>query len=208
MQSETKRVEAFSDAVFAIAITLLILEIKVPTQEQGHLADQLLRQWPSYLAFITSFAYIGIMWINHHRMFTNIGKCTDTLLALNLLLLLGVTVVPFPTAVVAEHLHGADRRPAAILYNATFVFIALAFNFLWRYAVAHRLLEERTGSAVKNISRQCLVAPFLYLGCVALAWFNVHGSLFVNLALTLLYAMPPRMVREQSPASRESRPAA
>ena len=205
MQSETTRIEAFSDAVFAIAITLLILEIKVPTQEQGGLADQLRRQWPSYLAFITSFAYIGIMWINHHRMFTHIRKCSDTLLALNLLLLLGVTVVPFPTAVVAEHLHGPDRRTAAILYNATFVFIAVAFNLLWRYAVARRLLDESVQASAANISRQYMVGPVWYLGCVVLAWFNVHGSLLANLSLSIFFALPAHMVqRRMFPAGQGS----
>ena len=208
MQSETRRAEGFSDAVFAIAITLLILEIKVPSQGQDNLMDLLLRQWPSYLAFITSFAYIGIMWINHHRMFSHITKCTDALLGLNLLLLLGVTTVPFPTAVLAEHLHGLDRRTAAILYNATFVLIAMAFNVLWRYAVSRSLLEEDIRASAKKVSRQIMVAPVLYLGCVVLAWFNVHGSLFVNLALTLYRAFPPHLVRERIPSSRDSRPAA
>jgi TMEM175 potassium channel family protein len=197
MQSETGRVETFSDAVFAIAITLLILEIKVPTQEQGSLADQLRRQWPSYLAFITSFVYIGIMWINHHRMFSHIRKCNDILLALNLLLLLGVTVVPFPTAVLAEHLSGPDRRTGAILYNATFVLIAVAFNVLWRYAVNHRLLDENVQASAANISRQYLVGPVLYSGCLVLSWFNVHGSLFVNLALSVFFALPARMVQRR-----------
>jgi TMEM175 potassium channel family protein len=197
MQSETGRVETFSDAVFAIAITLLILEIKVPTQEQGSLADQLRRQWPSYLAFITSFVYIGIMWINHHRMFSHIRKCNDILLALNLLLLLGVTVVPFPTAVLAEHLSGPDRRTGAILYNATFVLIAVAFNVLWRYAVNHRLLDENVQASAANISRQYLVGPVLYTGCLVLSWFNVHGSLFVNLALSVFFALPARMVQQR-----------
>jgi TMEM175 potassium channel family protein len=197
MQSETGRVETFSDAVFAIAITLLILEIKVPTQEQGGLADQLRRQWPSYLAFITSFAYIGIMWINHHRMFSHIRKCNDILLALNLLLLLGVTVVPFPTAVLAEHLSGPDRRTGAILYNSTFVFIAIAFNLLWRYAVARRLLDENVQASAAHISRQYLVGPVMYTGCLVLSWFNVHGSLFVNLALSVFFALPARMVQRR-----------
>ena len=207
MQSETRRVEAFSDAVFAIAITLLILEIKVPTQEQGSLVDQLRRQWPSYLAFITSFAYIGIMWINHHRMFTHIRKCNDILLALNLLLLLGVTVVPFPTAVVAEHLHGPDRRSAAILYNATFVLIAVAFNLLWRYAVARRLLDETVRASVTQISRQVLVAPVMYTACLVLSLFNVHGSLFANLALSVFFALPPQWMRERSSSPSNSGPA-
>src|SRR5260370_18656673 len=90
METETNRVEAFSDGMFAIAITLLILEIKVPAAGQGNLAAALLRQWPSYLAFFLSFAFIGIMWMNHHRMFTHIRRSADTLLVLNLLLLLSV----------------------------------------------------------------------------------------------------------------------
>src|SRR5215470_20063356 len=99
MQTETNRVEAFSDGMFAIAITLLILELKVPTPAAGRLTAALLRQWPSYLAFLLSFAFIGIMWMNHHRMFTHIRRSNYTLLVLNLLLLLGITAVPFPTAV-------------------------------------------------------------------------------------------------------------
>jgi TMEM175 potassium channel family protein len=101
MQTETNRIEAFSDGMFAIAITLLILEIKVPASGAGGLAKALGQQWPSYLAFLLSFFYIGVMWMNHHRMFTHIRRSNDTLLVLNLLLLLGVTTVPFPTAVLA-----------------------------------------------------------------------------------------------------------
>jgi len=101
--AETSRIEAFSDGVFAIAITLLILEIKVPPPGSGELSLALARQWPSYLSFLMSFAFIGIMWINHHRLFTHIARSDDVLLILNLLLLLGVIVVPFPTAVLATH---------------------------------------------------------------------------------------------------------
>ena len=80
MTAETSRVEAFSDGVFAIAITLLILEIKVPPAGSGALPRDLLRQWPSYFSFLISFAFIGIMWINHHRLFTHIARCDDALL--------------------------------------------------------------------------------------------------------------------------------
>src|SRR5262249_11394162 len=113
MQSETARIEAFSDGVFAIAITLLILEIKIPQPAQGDLVVALLRQWPSYMAFFLSFAYIGIMWINHHRMFTLIKRSDDVLIILNLLLLFGVTAVPFPTAGLAPPFGGAPEAPAA-----------------------------------------------------------------------------------------------
>src|SRR5512132_2117231 len=101
-EKETGRIEAFSDGVFAIAITLLVLDLKVPRDldEGVSLAQALLRQWPSYLAFIASFATIGVMWINHHKLFTLIKRSDDVLLILNVILLLGVTLTPFPTALV------------------------------------------------------------------------------------------------------------
>ncbi|HEY5030370.1 MAG TPA: TMEM175 family protein [Candidatus Angelobacter sp.] len=203
MQTETSRIEAFSDGVFAIAITLLILEIKVPHRDQGSLAAGLLHQWPSYLAFLLSFAYIGIMWINHHRMFTHIKRSNDVLLILNLLLLLGVTAVPFPTAVLAEHLGGPDQRTAALIYNATFVVIALAFNLLWRYAVSRRLLHEHpVRGLAANISSQYAVGPFLYLACFVIAWFNVRASVIANTALALFFVLPPSLMKRGTSAAR------
>ena len=103
MASETARVEAFSDGVFAIAITLLILDVHVPAPGLGPLRTALARQWPTYIAFLISFAFIGIMWVNHHRLFNHIRRSDNTLMFLNLLLLLGVCVVPFPTALLAAH---------------------------------------------------------------------------------------------------------
>src|SRR3954468_6873094 len=117
--SETNRIEAFNDGVFAIAITLLILEIRVPEQGDTRLAPALLNLWPSYLAFATSFFEIGVMWINHHRLFTMIRRTDQRLLIFNLLLLLGITFVPFPTALIARHLGADDAWAAALLYNAT-----------------------------------------------------------------------------------------
>ena len=198
MQSETARIEAFSDGVFAIAITLLILEIKVPPVGQDHLAAALLRQWPSYLAFLISFIYIGVMWINHHRMFTHIKKSDDVLLVLNLLLLLGVSVVPFPTAVLAQYLGGADQRTAAVFYNATFIVIALFFNALWRYAIARRLLDRSVNAVyAESISRQYAVGPIVYLICLGLAWINVRASISLNVALALFFALPASLVRKR-----------
>ena len=103
--TETARIEAFSDGVFAIAITLLVLDLKVPRglAEGRTLADALLAQWPAYLAFASSFMTILIMWVNHHRIFTLVGQSDERLLFYNGLLLMGVTVVPFPTSLVAEY---------------------------------------------------------------------------------------------------------
>jgi uncharacterized membrane protein len=194
VQTETARIEAFSDGVFAIAITLLILEIKVPSPEQGRLSTALLRQWPSYLAFLLSFAYIGIMWMNHHRMFSHIRRSNDTLLLLNLLLLLGVTIVPFPTAVLAANLGTDDQKTAAIFYNGVYVVIAIFFNVLWRYAVARRLLDESALASAVMISRQYAIGPFIYLTCLVLAWVDVRVSVMVNVALAIYFALPPRMM--------------
>jgi uncharacterized membrane protein len=194
LNSETSRVEAFSDGVFAIAITLLILEIKIPKPSDGALGNQLLRQWPSYFAFLISFAFIGVMWINHHRLFTHIKRCNNTLMILNLLLLLGVTIVPFPTAVLASHIGFPDQRTAALLYNGVYVFIAIIFNLLWRYAVSrnhHLLGKEVDKENVGRISKQYAFGPLLYLFCAALAWISVPASLGANVLLATFFALPP-----------------
>ena len=199
METETTRVEAFSDGMFAIAITLLILEVKVPSPGQGHLADALLRQWPSYLAFFLSFAYIGIMWMNHHRMFNHIERSNDTLLLLNLLLLLGVTAVPFPTAVLAAHLGTPEQRTAALFYNGVFIVIAIFFNLTWRYAVSRRLVDESMLASAATISRQYAFGPLMYALCFIVAWFDVRASIALSVAMAIFFALPPRLMRKSSP---------
>src|SRR5436309_8930975 len=136
----TQRVEAFSDGVFAIAVTLLILDVRVPRglPETTRLIDALLANWPSYVAFLTSFATIGIMWLNHHRLFSLMHRVDHLLLVLNGVLLLGVTITPFPTALVADQWGHPGARLAAGVYSGIFVLIAIAFNALWRYASSER----------------------------------------------------------------------
>jgi uncharacterized membrane protein len=198
METETNRIEAFSDGMFAIAITLLILEIKVPSSDPGGLTKALLRQWPSYFAFLLSFVYIGVMWMNHHRMFAHIRRSNDTLLILNLLLLLGVTAVPFPTAVLAANLGTPDQRTASLFYNGVFVVIAVFFNVLWRYAVSHQLLDKSLESSAAMISRQYAVGPWMYMLCMVLAFVDVRASLALNVALAIYWALPPHLVRRGS----------
>jgi uncharacterized membrane protein len=198
METETTRVEAFSDGMFAIAITLLILEMKVPSPGQGQLAAALVRQWPSYLAFFLSFAFIGIMWMNHHRMFTHIQRSNDTLLVLNLLLLLGVTAVPFPTAVLATYLGTTQQRTAALFYNGVFVVIAFFFNLTWRYAVSRRLLDESMLMSAATISRQYAFGPLMYILCFIVAWFDVRVSIALSVALAIFYALPPGLIRKST----------
>ena len=197
MKSETARLEFFSDAVFAIAITLLILDVKIPPREE-QVIPALLHEWPSSAAFLVSFASIGAMWVNHHRLFLLIRKADDTLLVLNLLVLLGVTVVPFSTGLLAEHMRGPDQRIAALLYNGTFLYTALAFGVLWRYASTHELLGEDATVPVYfyHLSRR-RVGPILYLICVIIAWFDARASFIANAATALFFALVPTVMGDR-----------
>ncbi len=203
---ETARIEAFSDGVFAIAITLLVLDMKVPRAlDDGRtLASALGAMWPTYLAFVTSFSTILIMWINHHRMFTLIGRADDRLMFYNGLLLLGVTIVPFPTALVAEYLRHDGQKTAAALYNGTFIFIAICFNLLWRTAaVGDRLLYAHASrQAVQRIFDAYRYGPLWYVIAFILAFVSVTASLVVNLALAIFFARPnaagPRLKPDRS----------
>jgi uncharacterized membrane protein len=193
---ETGRIEAFSDGVFAIAITLLVLEIRVPRElpEGTGLAAALADQWPSYFALLTSFATIGIMWINHHRLFTLIKRSDQGLLVLNALLLLGVTVVPFPTALIAEYIKRPDAPVAALVYSGTYVFIAIAFDALWWYASYRgRLLGARANrDMVRSITRRYMFGPLYYLASCGLALVSAPASLALNLLLAVFWALPYR----------------
>jgi uncharacterized membrane protein len=138
------------------------------------------------------------MWINHHRLFTHIKRSDNKLLFLNLLLLLGVTAVPFPTAVLAQHLGSSNQRVAAILYHGTYFAIAIFFNILWSYARRHLLGKDAEASAADKISAQYAFGPVLYLVCIALTWVNVPVSLLLNILLAVFFALPPhRAVRER-----------
>lgn len=190
--NETARVEAFSDGVFAIAITLLILEIKVPHAETAEtLRSQLQHLWPSYLAYLASFATIGVMWLNHHRLFTLIKKCDDGLIAFNLLLLLGVTWIPFPTALLAEHLHSAGQRVAGVVYAGSFFALAIVFNVMWRYAVKARVVLDHLD--VAGITRQYSAGPILYAILIAVAYGSAVACLVLSALIAIYFALPPRL---------------
>jgi len=192
--NETGRIEAFSDGVFAIAITLLILEIQVPPQTpHGSLRTALVNLWPSYLAFLASFMTIGVMWLNHHRLFTLINKKDDGLIAFNLLLLLGVTWLPFPTALLAEHLLGAhaDQQIAALVYSGSFLALAIVFNVMWRYAVRVRIVNDDAN--VAGITRQYSLGPILYGALVGVALLDAEWCLVLSALIALYFALPPSL---------------
>ncbi len=199
-EKETGRIEAFSDGVLAIAITLLALELKVPTSSNSpdfSLVQELLKQWPNDLAFLVSFLFILVIWINHHRLFTAIRRSDNTLLILNGLLLMSITLIPFATQLVAAFIESPDAKVAGMVYNGLFFMISIFFNGLWHYAsYKNRLLSNKTDpKLVAFISRQYAVGPIAYLVALLIASINVPASLLLNLLLAVFFAIPNRASR-------------
>ena len=191
---DTQRLEAFSDGVFAIAITLLVLEIAVPeVAETDSLSRALSHEWPSFLGFGLSFITIGIMWMNHHGMFKEIGRVDHTLVALNLILLLCISFIPFPTGVLAEYLDGEEHRLAAtLLYSGVFTVTAIVFNALWLYASVNRhLIDDHISDArVSSRTRRYLAGPVLYALTLPLAFISPWLSLALHGVLAVLFLLP------------------
>ena len=194
MEKETSRLEAFSDGVFAIAITLLILDIKVPRElpEGVSLWQALLRQWPSLIAFLTSFFTILIMWINHHRVFSQIKRVDDRFLLINGCLLLVVTFIPFPTSLVAEYITSGEQQTAVAIYCGTNLVMALIFNALWQYGLkGERLLGHQSDPVViKFISKGYAVGPGAYLGAFLLSFVSAYAAFGVCIVLAVFFAWP------------------
>jgi uncharacterized membrane protein len=195
IEKETNRMEAFSDGVFAIAITLLVLDLKVPPPQEAAsavaLAGALFRQWPSYLSFLTSFATILIMWVNHHGIFKLVHKSDTLFLFANGFLLLLVTIVPFPTAVVAEYLTTPAAPSACALYAGVFVVINVAYNLLWWSAAHHhRLLKPTVSpSQVNRFTHHYLLGFPLYLIATVLAFWNAYVSIGICFCLWIFWAL-------------------
>lgn len=194
-EKETGRIEAFSDGIFGIAITLLVLNIKVPSaadiRANTTLLRALLAQWPAYLSYLTSYMTILIMWMNHHKLFRHIHRSDHLFLLFNGLLLMSVTIVPFPTAVLAEHINTAEGRTAAVMYSGTFFMIAILFYALWHYAShGQRLLARSHTENVAAISRQYRFGPLLYLIAFLLAFASAWASVSTCVALALFFALP------------------
>jgi uncharacterized membrane protein len=169
------RVETFSDAVMAIAITLLVLQLDAESGNGG-LADRLAHQWPLYASYLLSFVNIGTVWLNHHSIFSRLRGVDHGLVLLNLLLLLVVSALPFPTKVLGEALQRADvadQRTAALLYAGTFLFAATVFCALWLWASRGRRLihHEMCDQAVRlRTGRMVIAIPLFLIPCVVAIW--------------------------------------
>ncbi|HEY1292643.1 MAG TPA: TMEM175 family protein [Chloroflexota bacterium] len=189
----TSRLEAFSDGVFAIAATLLVLELHVPPVGSGPLFALLLEQWPSYAGYVVSFLTIGIIWVNHHAMFAVVRRVDRPLLFLNLLLLMVIAVIPFPTAVVGQWITDPEDAPvAAALMGIVFLVMGLAFGAIWLYAVGHHelALEGIQPALARSAIPRFTIGNLVYLVGIGLAFVSPLLSLLLYALVAVYYVFP------------------
>ncbi len=193
MEKETTRVEAFSDGVFAIALTLLILEIKVPDlssfSSNEKLFSALTALWPSYFAFILSFSAVLIMWINHHGFFKYIRKIDPAFLFANGFLLLMVTFINFPTAVLARYIDTPAFNIASAFYCGSMVLISVAYNVLWFSAAYKRKLvkDEISDALIVKIRNAYWFGFSVYLSAFVISFFLPLAGLLICISLWIFW---------------------
>ena len=190
--SETNRVEAFSDGVLAIVITLLVIEVRPPETEHGQLLAGLLEQWPAYLAYLTSFVYVGVIWLNHHVLFNRIARVDRGLTLVNLVLLLTTAFLPFPTAVLADSIQEGDPANMSVAI-ALYAFVAglmcLSWLLIFVYLSRHAgLLAGVEASFFRKELIRPLLGLFGYAVAGVIGFFTpVVVPLVVFLALPTFY---------------------
>jgi uncharacterized membrane protein len=192
----TQRLEAFSDGVFAIATTLLILEIKIPSHDDllhSSLFDYLLKIWPKYFAYAFSFISIGIYWSNHHYIFKLYKRTNHIFNMMNVLFLMVISFLPFPTAIFGDYINDADHRQNAVTFYAFGIFLpAFVWFMMWLYAKhKKRLIDERLSDRfIRHLTRLFLFSNILYLAAILISLISPTASILLNITLTLLYLLP------------------
>lgn len=206
-EKETGRIEAFSDGVFAIAVTLLVLDLKVPQiaapPTSRALAGALGAGWPGYVAFTISFITVLIMWVHHHAIFRLVQRVDATLLFANGVLLLLVTAVPFPTAIVAQYLTTPADRVACAAYAGLFVLIGLGFNLLWWSVTYRRRLLRRDvpQALLTRVTRSAMIGPLFYAVAAVLALWSAYVSLALCFVLMVFWAASAYERRDLEPGT-------
>ena len=188
----TARLETFADGIFAIAATLLILNVDAQVSEDvHHLGDRLLHIWPSYLAYAVSFVTIGIMWVNHHTIMAEVERVDRRFLVANIGLLMCIAFFPFTTRLVAEHVRGEGAMAAALAYGFTGVATAIMFNITWFYASAGKRLLRRDAqpAVVSGITRTYIPGPWIYLTATLIAFASPVASIVMFMAIALFYVV-------------------
>jgi uncharacterized membrane protein len=196
----TGRLETFSDGVFAIAATLLILGVHTTP---GRLDHSLLHIWPGYVAYGVTFVTIGIIWVNHHTVFGQVERVDRRFLLINVVFLMLVAFIPFPTGLVASHVGHAGLQAAALAYGATLTVTAAAFNSLWFYAATgYRLLRrDADRRVVSGISRSYLPGPFIYLAATLMALASAVASIVMYLAIAVFYVVESSVFGRAGPGT-------
>jgi len=197
---DSRRAEAFSDGVFAVAITVLVFDL-LPIGTHKLTAAVLLHAWPTYFAYVVSFLSVGIMWMNHHTIMAHVVRVDRPLLVLNLLLLMGIVAVPFPTALVAEHLREEGGKVATVTYGLVMIVISAGFASLWIYVVTH---APALGAVVPQGALRQSIPGFTLGGAVYVAgtliaavWSPVAGLIiFGLLAVYYLFEHLPSPAEE------------
>jgi uncharacterized membrane protein len=189
-----ERLVYFSDAVFAIVITLLVLDIKVPEVGGGvaGLLHSLKAQWSVYLSFLISFALTGVVWVNHNHMFRYIREADHKLLILNVILLLCVVIIPFSSALLSEYLLKPAARVGAVTYGLVLTIGGLLFNWVWLYATKNGRLtgSHPNNNKISQLTTEFRMAPILYFIGMMLGFLNAFLSLAVYLILIVYFVMP------------------
>jgi uncharacterized membrane protein len=189
----TGRLEAFSDGVIAVAITLLVLGLAVPRPSGHQLAHDLLTQWPQYAAYVVSFMTIGIIWINHHAMLSRLREADHSILVLNLVLLMTIGLLPFATDLMAEYLRRSGESLAAVVYAGCFLLMAIAFTTLNRHLLlrrAHLLHHDLPLQERRRILRRAAAGVIPYAVATPLAFVSPYLTLGICAALDVYYALP------------------
>jgi uncharacterized membrane protein len=189
------RLEAFSDGVIAVAITLLVLDVHVPASGPGVLLDALGKQWANYLGYVTSFLIIGIYWANHHLLFKYIKRTDHFFLLINTLFLMCIAFVPFGTSLLETYMQKgnlANERTAAVTYSGILLLCAIAFSVVWLYASwKHRLLRQDIDPRIlQRITRGYLIGSPLYLLSLVFSLIDVRISLALYILVALVYSWP------------------
>ncbi|SES19492.1 TMEM175 family protein [Pedobacter rhizosphaerae] len=200
MEKETGRIEAFSDGVFSIGVTLLVLELHIPELKNGENPTQLLQelqlQWPGYIAFIISFFSIFIIWVNHHKIFKQIYKRNTGLMFANGLILFLVSLVSYPSALLARFFLSDSRQLSVTIYTGLFVLINLAFNLLWEQASRDkRLLRPGiSNKAIRQLRNNYLYGFPTYLAAFILSFFYPDFALVICVLLWIFWAVSSRKI--------------
>jgi uncharacterized membrane protein len=201
----TGRITAFSDGVFSIAITLLVLNLQIPklTMQQlmeGGLNDKVLALWPNLLSYILSFVIIGIYWVAHHNMFHYIKRSNRPLLWINILFLMCVAFIPFPAGLLGEY---PSERISVITYACSLILTNLMLSLLWWYATGnHRLVDKDIDPHFVSLAnRRNITAPVVYLVSIGLSFLNVYLSLIVFFLFPLYYIFPSHIDLHLTPTS-------